>query len=427
MRRWILLAVCLALPALGILAWASARYYRSQSVEPKLSAPVTSVKRGTVLFIVTARGELQGGNTQSMAVPMTGGGSLAITFLRQNGEAVEAGDTVASFDTTEQEFNLREAEADLAEAEQQLIRAKSDSQAREEETLAQLLQARTEVRVAELECRRNELYGRIAARQNDLTLAAAREKLRQLESDLANRKATAAAGIALQEAARSKAQVKAQTARRNIDSMTLKAKSPGYVALQQNTDGMIRWGMQVPIYQVGDTVRPGVAVAQIPDLHSWEATARIGEVDRGHLAEGQPTEIAVVSLPGRKFAGKVKIIGGTTGPPWDRHFDFRVTLDNPAPELRPGMSVVLQVRTGQIDDALWLPAQALFESDGRTFVYERTGAGFTAKDVKLVRRSEDKAVITGLREGQQVALASPAQTGPKQKSGSGAMQALPKT
>jgi len=427
MRRGLLLSPCVAVPALALAAWAGARYYRSHLPEPKLSAPVTAVRRGTVVFVVTARGELQGGNTQSLTVPMTGGGSLAITSLRQNGESVEADDVVVSFDTTEQEFKLREAEADLAEAEQQLIQATSDSQAREQETLAQLLQARTDVRIAELECRRNELYARITARQNELALAAAKEKLRQLESDLANRKATAAAGIALQEAARTKAKVKADTARRNIESMTLKAKSAGYVALQPNTDGMLRWGMQVPIYQVGDVARPGMAVAQIPDLHSWEATARIGELDRGHLAEGQPAEIAVVALPRRKFNGKVKIIGGTTGPPWDRYFDCRVSVDDPAPELRPGMSVVLRIRTGQLDDALWLPAQALFESDGRTFVYERTGAGFAARDVKLVRRSEDKVVITGLREGQQAAMASPVQSGPKQKNGRGAMQALPKS
>jgi multidrug efflux pump subunit AcrA (membrane-fusion protein) len=381
-----------------------------------------------VVFLVTARGELQGGNTQSLTAPMTGGGALAITSLRQDGESVEAGDVVVAFDTTEQEFKLREAEADLAEAEQQLIQATSDSQAREQETLAQLLQARTDVRIAELECRRNELYARITARQNELALAAAQEKLRQLESDLANRKATAAAGIALQEAARTKAKVKADTARRNIESMTLKAKSAGYVAVQQNANGMIRWGMQVPIYQVGDVTNPGVAVAQIPDLHSWEATARIGELDRGHLAEGQAAEIAVVAVPGRKFNGKVKIIGGTTGAPWDRYFDCRVSVDDPAAELRPGMSVVLRIHTGQLDDVLWLPAQALFESDGRTFVYARTGAGFAARDVKLVRRSEDKVVITGLREGQQAAMASPVQTGPKQKkSGGGAMQAMPKS
>ncbi len=427
MRRKLPLVLSLSpLPILLLLLLTTTKIQRRVPAQPKLGVPITTVKRGGVTFTVTAKGALQGGRTETLGVPMTGGGSLAITFLRQDGERVQAGDVVVNFDTTEQEFKLREAEADVAEAEQRVIQAQAENEARERETMAQLIQARTEVRVAELECRRNELYARIAARQNELALEAARDKLRQLEADLTNRKATAAAGVALQEAARAKAKVQADMARRNIESMTLKAKSDGYVAIQQNQDGMLRWGMQVPVYQIGDMARPGMAVAQIPDLESWEALARIGELDRGHLGEAQPAEISVVALPGRKFSGQVKVIGGTTGPPWDRHFDCRVTLNDPAPELRPGMSAVIRIKTGELANVLWIPAQALFESDGRTYVHLRAGASFTVQDVKMVRRSEDKVVITGLREGQQVAMASPDQTSRKEGSG-GALKALPKS
>ena len=96
--------------------------------------PATTVKKGDVTFTISANGELVGGNTQMLTVPMTGGQPSAITILRQNGEMVQAGDTVVQFDTTEQEFRLREAEADLAEAEQQIIQAKAEAEAKEEET-----------------------------------------------------------------------------------------------------------------------------------------------------------------------------------------------------------------------------------------------------------------------------------------------------
>lgn len=427
MSRKLLIAACVTPLPLALIGLGAVMLYRAPATEPKLGVPVTTVKRGDVMFVVNARGELQGGKTQMLTVPMIGGSSLTITTLRNNGEEVEEGDVVVAFDTTEQEFNLREAEADLAEAEQQLLQAENENQAREEETRAQLIQAGTDVRVNELECRRNEVYARIKARQNELALQAAQDRLKQLEADLINRKATAAAGVALQQAAIAKAKVKGEIARRNIESMTVKTKQPGYVALQQNTDGMIRWGMQVPAYQVGDQARPGMAVAQIPDLESWEGTARIGELDRGHLAEGQPGEVRVVALPGRKFAGRVKVIGGTTGPPWDRYFDCRVSIDNPSPELRPGMSIVIRIQTGKLENVLWIPAQALFESDGRTYVYLRAGQGFVARDVKMVRRSEDKVVITGLQEGQQVAMASPDQGATRQERKGGAMQALPKS
>ena len=67
------------------------------------------------------------------------------------------------------------------------------------------------------------------------------------------------------------------------------------------------------------------------------------------------------------------------------------------------------ITTGTLPNSLWVPSQALFESDGRTFVYLETPSGFVPHDVKLVRRSESQVVLTGVEEGQVVALANPEQ------------------
>jgi multidrug efflux pump subunit AcrA (membrane-fusion protein) len=387
--------------------------------------PATTVKRGDVVFTIAANGELVGGNTQMLTVPMTGGQPSAITMMRQNGELVQAGDTVVQFDTTEQEYRLREAEADLAEAEQQIIQSKAEAEAKEEETRYQLLQAEADVKLAQTELGRAEVLPKLVLQQNQLAYDAAVDKLEKIRKDFKNRLEAATKGIAIQEAAYTKAKVKAETARKNIDNMTLKAKAAGYVAIQGNDEGNLRWGMYMPPYQVGDIARPGKAVAQIPDLNNWEATARIGELDRGHIAEKQAAELQVVALPGLHLAGNIKTIGGTTGPPWDRHFDCRVRLDGPTSGLRPGMSVRLKIVTGTLKGALWIPAQALFEADGRKFVYARSPGGFTAKDVELVRRSESQVVVKGIPEGQLVAMANPDQSVAKEQKG-GAMQAIQK-
>ena len=42
-------------------------------------------------------------------------------------------------------------------------------------------------------------------------------------------------------------------------------------------------------------------------------------------------------------------------------------------------------------------SQALFESDGRAFVYLQTPNGFMPHDVKLVQRSESQVVLTGVQ------------------------------
>lgn len=427
--RWLRkgIVVLIALAGLGAAGWYSLRAWRDLTGEKKQAIPVAKVTRGDVTLDVTSKGELRGGNPEALTAPTTGGGELHLTQLRENGEQVYSGDVVAAFDTTEQEFRLREAEADVAEVEQRLTQARAMRDAQEEEDSYAMGKARADVRLAELDARKNPLLPVITARQNTLALEATRDHLAQLEKNLANRKATSAAAIAIQDAARAKAQSQATTARRNIENMTLKAHRNGYVSIKQNTaQNMTYFGMTLPIFQSGDTVRPGMAVVEIQDLKNWMVDANIGELDRGHLSVGQPVSIAVVAVPGRTYRGKVKEIGGTTGSPWDRHFLCRITLDDPTPELRPGMSANIVVTTDELKGVLSLPAQALFESDGKTFVYVSGPEGFSAKDVKLVRRNEMRVVIEGLNEGHVVALANPADAAKKKGPAANPVQPLRK-
>jgi multidrug efflux pump subunit AcrA (membrane-fusion protein) len=412
---------------LGIVAWYGVRLYRVITATVDAVIPVAKVQRGDVSLAVTARGNISGGNPDVLTAPLTGGSDMHITFLRNAGEAIKEGDVVVQFDTTEQDFKLREAEADLAEAQQHILQANAQREAEEEEDRYALLKARSDIELAELEVRKNPILPAITARQNTLALDAARDHLAQLEHNLANRKANNDASVAIQEAGRGKAESQAKTARQNIEAMTLKAHRAGYVSLRQNTSGnLLFFGMALPLFQLGDSVRPGMAVAEIPDLKNWELQANIGELDRGHLAPGETVAITVIAVPDRPFTGHVKDIGGTTGQPWDRHFECKITLDNASPELRPGMSATIVVTTEEMHNVLWLPAQALFESDGRTFVYARSDAGFAPKDVSLVRRNESKIVIQGLTEGQEVALANPAEMAKKKPNAAGAMPALSK-
>ncbi len=413
MNRMRLVVLAVMAAALALAAFGAMRAYENLKPQTASRIPTTTVKRGEVVFTITARGALQGGNSKVLTAPMTGNSQLVITQLSKSGDLVGEGDVVAQFDTTEETFKLREAEADLEEAEQQLVQSQNEVLAREEELSSELVQARSSVKVAELECRRNPLLAAIAAKQNDLTLEAAQDRLQKLERDYEERKRAAKASIAIQEAARGKAKMLAETAARNISMMTLKAPMGGYASVERNTNSNFFFpGMQFPLLQVGDTVRAGMGVVQIPDLKSWEITAQIDEQDRGHLALQQRADVRVAALPGKAYKGTVKNLGGTTGPPWNRRFECRLSLDDPSVELRPGMSARVVVRTESIRDALWLPAQALFESGARKFVYVRAaGGGFAEKDVELVRRSESQVVLKGIEAGVAVALSNPADRG----------------
>jgi multidrug resistance efflux pump len=286
MKKRLIISV-LVIAVLAALAWGGMRVIQLTAPEDRNEIPTTRVRKGKVTISVSARGELQGGNSEVLTAPMVGG-DLPITSLKEPGEMVKPGDVVVEFDTTAQDYNLREAQADLAEAEQQVIKAEADAQASLEEAHYQTLSTAADVKTAALEVRKNPTLAAVPARQNDIALDAAKNKQAQAEKDLKNKQATAGAGIAIQKAAVEKSQVLAEQAQKQIDSMTLKAKTAGYVAIQLNSNqNTLYYGQQLPDFQVGDAARSGQAVAQIPDMSNWEVSASIPELDRGHLDPGQ--------------------------------------------------------------------------------------------------------------------------------------------
>lgn len=417
-KRWLgILGAWLAAAAIvaGVV-WQARRMYRTVARTESVKMPVTRVKRGDLTLTVAAKGALRGGNSELVTAPLTGGGELHITQLRKPGDLVKEGDMVLEFDPTDQEYKLKEALADVAENKMKVEQAIAQSDAESEEARYALLQAESDVKTAELDVRKNPLLPTIAARQNDLALKAAQDRTAQLKKDLENRGATNKAAIEVQKAALAKAEIQAATAQKNIDALQVKAHRSGYVSIRANTSqGFFMDGMSIPTFQIGDTVRAGMAVAEIPDMNNWEIVASMGEMDRGRLTAGNPVQVQVIALPGKTFTGKVADLGGTAGPPWNRRFECKMKLDNPSSELRPGMSVRIVVTTETMKNALWLPAQSVFESGNRTFVWTAAGDGFVARDVKLVRKSESQAIIEGLPEGQIVALADPEQEARKKE------------
>ena len=421
------LTILLVLGAIGgIAVWQGRRLYSSVNVQANSSVPTTQVKRGDLTFTVTAKGDVHGGNSEVLSAPLTTGSDLHISMLRKAGDLVKVNEPIVEFDITDQEFRLKESESDLAEAELRVKQAKAQASAQLEEDTYSLAAAESAVRVSQFDVKKNPILPAIQAKQNDLALKAAEDRLAQIRQDIGSRKETNLAAVNVQEAGVSKANLELTSAKKNIDALTLRAHRSGYVSLRQNTNtNFFMEGMTLPIFQVGDSVRAGMAIAEIPDLTSWEVTAKIGELDRGHLALDQRVDVTVVALPDHPFHAHVKDLGSTGGPPWDRRFQCKMKLDDPVPQLRPGMSVRVLITTDTLKGALWLPAQALFESGSKTYVYVPSGSGYAPKDVKLERRSETQVVISGVNEGQVVALADPEQQQLKKASG-GAAVPLPK-
>ena len=281
--------------------------------------------------------------------------------------------------------------------------------------------------ISRLDQLENQFLGKIQQRRNQIAMEQATNKHEQAVRDLAHREATKDTGIGGQKAAVQEAQAKADTARQTMASLTLRAPTSGYVQLAENTNGLsvIFMGMQIPTFQLGDAARPGQTVARIPDMSAWEVSTQIPETDRAFLAVGQSATISPKAMPGRSFKGRISVLGGSAGSAWNRTFNSRIALDDADDGLRPGMSVDVTIRVETLSNVLWLPAQAVFEREGRWFVYRQAADGYITHPVTVVRRTESQAVVNGIDEGVTVALAQPGQRSKTSRSG-GPLGALPK-
>ena len=377
--------------------------------------PTTRVVKGPLKLTVYATGELRAGRTATLVAPPAGG-QLRLVKLLSTGTAVKPGEPVFEIDPADQEYQLHQAESEVAEAEQQIVKMKADAAVQAAEDRVSLLTARYDVRRGELDTAANDLIGAIDAQKNVLTLAEARQRLAQLEEDVKSRTASSEAALAVVLEQRNKAQLAMKRAQTIIDSLVVKAPLDGIVAVKENRDAAGNFfftGMVLPEYRQGDTTFSGRAIADVIEAGKMEVRAKINETDRDNLQTGQAATVTSDALPGETFIARVGALSGLASrasffeTSAVRQFDVSFALDKPDPRLLAGSSVRLVIQGREVPDALQVPRQAIFEKSGKTFVYQRVGDRFERHDVKVTSSTESRAAVTGIMEGDVIALIDP--------------------
>jgi len=214
---------------------------------------------------------------------------------------------------------------------------------------------------------------------------------------------------------RNKAQLSMQRAQSIIDGLVVKAPFDGVVAAKENRDaaGGFFFGQVLPEYRQGDTTFAGRAIADVIETGKMDIRAKINETDRDNLQTGQIAKVQSDALPDESFSAKVGALSGlaSRGNFFEtsavRQFDVSFTFDNPDPRLRAGSTVRLVIDGREIPDALQVPRQSVFEKAGKTFVFVRSGDRFERRDVKVTNSTESRSVITGVNEGDVIALIDP--------------------
>ena len=160
-------------------------------------------------------------------------------------------------------------------------------------------------------CRRTRCTDLIDAKKNLLALEQAKRAVTQLETDVAMRKAQNDSMLAV---SRNSATATCWTSARPAAASHRPRRwrdITGLVSIQQNRAGNFNFGQVMPDIREGDTLQPGMPVADVLDLSEVEVWAKVGELDRANLIEGQDALLQLDSVPEKQFHGKIKTLSGT--------------------------------------------------------------------------------------------------------------------
>lgn len=346
------LKIAIAAGAVVALAAAGAAAVRGMRAEPKpaAAAPVaeflpndlTIVAPGTLERVLPLTGSLAP-LTEATVKAKVAGELVAVTV--REGESVQQGQLLARIDLTEVQARVAARQADVEAAKAQLVWAEKNRG--------------TQKALLDKAFISQNAFDNI---QSNHDVAAAR--LRAAEADLV-------------------------AARKAMGDAVLSAPFSGIVSQRHA--------------QPGERVALDARVVSIVDLSRLQLEAAVPPAAIGQVKVGQTMNFRVEGFGEREFAGRIERINpsATAG---TRSISVYAAIDNREGLLRGGMFAQGALTLSRLDDALAVPASAVREEIGQTFVYAIEDGLIKRKNVKV--GAPDAAgrvqVLEGLAAGDRI-------------------------
>jgi HlyD family secretion protein len=394
-----------ALVVVGAIAGVSGAFGSGAAID----VPTTEIIKGEFIDYLQVRGEVKAVRSVALTVPTTGGGDLQIVELAKNGMAIKKGDVVVRFDPMTVQRTLNDRRSEFKQADEEISKTQAQFRIQEQQAQTDLSKARYDVRRAELDAVPSEFLPRMEREQKELALKDAKARLAEAERRLKSLGDIEKAELGSKIQKRDKSRFDMEHAERQLGGLEIKAPVEGVVAIMPNW----RSCCPPPDFKPGDRTWPGQIIAEVPDLSTLRVTAKLEEAERGRMQTGQRVVVRADAVPDKELVGKIGDISAlarvdfSNWPP-QRNFEMIVQIDEIDARLRPGMNTTVRVAVDRVPDAVLIPARAVFEKDGRSVAYVRSGRGWDERLVDIARRGQEQLVVrTGVQPGERVALKDP--------------------
>jgi HlyD family secretion protein len=242
----------------------------------------------------------------------------------------------------------------------------------------------------------------------------------QLDADKAGADQAAAQVAAAQAALRRAAQGRDAAERRRAEAHADLQRAADVFAKTEVVspiDGVVT---RLPVQEgemvvIGIQNQPGTTLMTVSDLSAIDAEVKVAEADVLRVRLGQSATVTLEAIPGTSFAGRVVEIGASALPVVGtgaaaREFKVKVRLEDPGPNLKPGLTCDAEILAAERQGVLTVPLQAVvirplpsgqdqtgvFVPEGRTARFRPVKAGLIGGlDIELSGIAEGTRVVIG--------------------------------
>jgi HlyD family secretion protein len=437
---WVVTAM-LAVGVIGGWMWWRGR---SANVEDD-TLVLHKVVRGDFALTVTERGEIESAGVTDVVSEVKSKNTPGVSILRivPEGTVVKKGDFLVELDSsafreerTTQQIAVNTADALVVEARNVYETALIAKQEYLEGTYVQDRQTiESEVFVAEENLNRAKEYyeyskrlagkgyvnqlqleaDKFAVEKSKKELDAAKTKLKvideftkakmlkQLESDIVIAKSKWES----EKSTYDLAAAKLQEIDDQIAKCTIVSPKEGTVVYAHNRQN---WGGDDFIVKEGAVIRERQAIIRLPDPGQMRVALNVNESLIQYIRAGMPAVVTPVGTGGRALQGTVTNVNQYAEPSgWRKanvkEYKAQVAIDQPADELRSGMTASVTIHCADVPNVVQAPVQAVYAhgKDYYAFVYHE--GGWEARPLKCGPTNDKFFVIeNGLEEGERVAM-----------------------
>ncbi len=176
-----------------------------------------------------------------------------------------------------------------------------------------------------------------------------------------------------------------------------------YFYLSSLTQGLIQQRDLSP----GQTISSSETPVHVVDLSRVWVMIDAYEQDIPYINEGQKVSLAVRSIDGQTFEGKVDWVSYALEQD-TRTMPVRAVVENPNGLLRAGMFGTARIQTGQERDIAMIPIDAVQTIEGEQVVFAPGKENGSYKPIEVILGSENEGYVeiaSGLKPGQQAVIA----------------------